>query len=103
MTFQFIAAALLSLAPLLWSETAGAQATAYSLSVSRHRDVPALSEAEVRSILAKASRMLKKDLSHNDADDMACNVTLTLQGRVRTFTLPGAAVVDEDNIDDVHE
>jgi hypothetical protein len=87
----------------MWGDTAGAQASTYSLSVSRHRDVPPLSEAEVRAILTKASKMLKKNSSHDDEEDMACNVTLTLQGPVRTFTLPGAAVVDEHNIEDVHD
>jgi hypothetical protein len=96
------AAVTLSLAALLWAETANAQAT-HSLSVSRHRDVPALSARELRSILVKASKMLKKDSSHNDDDDMACDVTLTLKGRVRTFTSPATAVVDEDNIEDVHD
>src|SRR5262249_49544777 len=95
-------AALLFIAVLTVPDRASAQKT-YSSSVSRHRDVPALSEAEARSILAKASKVLKKDRSHNDNDDMACDVTLTLAGPVRTFVLPGGAVIDEDNIEDVHD
>jgi hypothetical protein len=98
-----IAAFMLSLAALMWADRASAQAATYSLSVSRHHDVPTLSEPEVTAILAKAWKMLKKDSSHNDDEDMACDVSFTLKGPVRTFTLPGAAIVDENNIEDVHD
>jgi hypothetical protein len=95
-------AGLLSFAALTWADAASAQAT-YSTSVSRHRDIPAISEAEVKSILAKASKMLKKDASHNDDEDVGCDVNFTFQGPVRTFTLPGGAIVDQHNIEDVHD
>ena len=94
-------AGLLSLALLMWVEAASAQQT-YSLSVSRHRAVPALSDGEVRRILADASRMLQKNPRHDGDDDVACNVTLTLKGSVGTFASPNTPVVDRDNIDAVH-
>ncbi|MET0537529.1 MAG: hypothetical protein ABWZ64_06170 [Xanthobacteraceae bacterium] len=102
MTIRMIAG-MISLAALVWAETASAQKT-YSLTVSRHRDVrETLSEAEVSRILMKASKMLKKDSSHDDDDDIACNVNFRLSGPVRTFTSAGMAVVDEDNVENVHE
>ena len=94
-------AGLLSLALLMWVEAASAQQT-YSLSVSRHRAVPALSDGDVRRILADASRMLQKNPRHDGDDDVACNVTLTLKGSVGTFASPNTPVVDRDNIDAVH-
>jgi hypothetical protein len=94
-------AGLLSLALLMWGEAASAQQT-YSLSVSRHRAVPALSDGDVRRILADASRMLQKNPRHDGDDDVACNVTLTLKGSVGTFASPNTPVVDRDNIDAVH-
>ena len=94
-------AGLLSLALLMWVEAASAQQT-YSLSVSRHRAVPALSDGEVKRILADASRMLQKNPRHDGDDDVACNVTLTLKGSVGTFASPNTPVVDRDNIDAVH-
>jgi hypothetical protein len=96
-----ISAGLLSLALLMWVEAASAQQT-YSLSVSRHRDVPALSDGEVKRILADASRMLRKNPRQDGDDDVACNVTFTLKGSVGTFALPNTPVVDRDNIDAVH-
>jgi hypothetical protein len=96
-----ISAGLLSLALLMWVEAASAQQT-YSLSVSRHRDVPALSDGEVKRILADASRMLQKNPRHDGDDDVACNVTFTLKGSVGTFASPNTPVVDRDNIDAVH-
>jgi len=96
-----ISAGLLSLALLMWVEAASAQQT-YSLSVSRHRAVPALSDAEVKRILADASRMLRKNPRQDADDDVACNVTFTLKGSVGTFTSPNTPVVDRDNIDAVH-
>lgn len=94
-------AGLLSLALLMWVEAASAQ-QAYSLSVSRHRAVPALSDGEVKRILADASRMLQKNPRHDGDDDVACNVTFTLKGSVGTFASPNTPVVDRDNIDAVH-
>ena len=94
-------AGLLSLVLLLWVEAASAQQT-YSLSVSRHRAVPALSDGEVKRILADASRMLQKNPRQDGDDDVACNVTFTLKGSVGTFASPNTPVVDRDNIDAVH-
>jgi hypothetical protein len=94
-------AGLLSLALLMWVEAASAQQT-YSLSVSRHRAVPALSDGEVKRILADASRMLQKNPRQDGDDDVACNVTFTLKGSVGTFASPNTPVVDRDNIDAVH-
>jgi hypothetical protein len=96
-----ISAGLLSLALLMCVGAASAQQT-YSLSVSRHRTVPALSDAEVKRILADASRMLRKNSRHDGDDDVACNVTFTLKGSVGTFASPSTPVVDRDNIDAVH-
>jgi hypothetical protein len=97
-----IITSILSLAVLMWVEAATAQKT-YSLSVSRHRAVPALSEGEVKRILADASKMLQKNSRHNHDDDIACNVTFTLKGPVRTFaSLDTPEVVDKDHIDAVH-
>jgi len=94
-------AGLLSLALLMWVGAASAQQT-YSLSVSRHRAVPALSDGEVKRILADASRMLQKNPRHDGGDDVACDVTFTLKGSVGTFASPNTPVVDRDNIDAVH-
>jgi len=95
-------AGILSLALLTWVEAASAQKM-YSLSVSRHRAVPPLSEPDVKGILANASRMLKKNSRHSDDDDVACNVTFRLQAPVGVFGSTGStAVVDEDNIHAVH-
>jgi hypothetical protein len=97
---QVIIAAL-SLALLMWVEGASAQST-YSLSVSRHSDVPQLGEEKVKEILAHASKMLQKNPGHRDTGkEVACNVTFLLKGPVRTFSSP-AKIVDEDNIAAVH-
>jgi hypothetical protein len=97
-----IIAGVLFVTALMWVEPASAQKT-YSLSVSRHRAVPALSEGEVKAILARASKMLQKNSRHDDDDDIACNVTFTLAGPIRTF---GSAdlpeVVDRDHLAAVH-
>jgi hypothetical protein len=95
--------AILCLALLMWVEAASAQST-YSLTVSRHSGVPALNEVDVKDILAKASRMLQKNPDHVDTeDDVACNVTFTLMGPVRTFASPDTpAMVDGQHIDAVH-
>ena len=92
-----IIASILSLAVLMWVEAATAQSSTYSVSVSRHRDVPDLSESQVKEILARASHMLRKDSTRNDRD-VSCNVTFTLKGQVGTFDSPNTPVVDEDNI-----
>jgi hypothetical protein len=101
MTMRIIAG-VLSLAVLMWVEAATAQQSTYLLSVSRHRAVPALSDGEVKRILADASRMLQKDSRHNDDVDVACNVTFTLKGSVGTFASPDRPVVDKDNITAFH-
>lgn len=101
---------ILLLTVLMWVETASAQnetASAqkvYSLSVSRHRAVPALTAREVNVILAAASKMLQKDSTHHSDDDTACNVTFTLKGPVGTFGSPDTPdVVDEQHIAAVHQ
>ncbi len=97
-----IIAGILSVAVLMWVEAASAQKT-YSLSVSRHRAVPALSEGEIKAILAGASKMLQKNSGHNDDDDVACNVAFTLKGPIRTFgSADTPEVVDKDHIAAVH-
>jgi hypothetical protein len=98
-----IIAGILSVAVLMWVEAASAQKASYSLSVSQHRAVPALSEGEVDAILARASKMLQKNSRHDDDDDVACNVTFTLEGPIRTFGSAGTPeVVDKDHIAAVH-
>ena len=97
-----IIAGVLSLAVLMWVEAATAQNSTYSLSVSRHRDVPPLSDGDVKRILADASRMLKKDSRRNDDVDVACNVTFTLKGSVGTFASPDRPFVNRDNIAAFH-
>ena len=90
-----IIAGVLSLAVVMWVESASAQKS-YSLSVSGHSAVPALSEGEVKAILADASKMLQEN------SDFACNVTFRLKGPVGTFTSPDTPIVDRRNIDAVH-
>jgi hypothetical protein len=101
MTMRIIAG-VLSLALLMWVEAATAQNSTYLLSVSRHRDVPPLSDGDVKRILADASRMLKKDSRRNDDVDVACNVTFTLKGSVGTFASPDRPFVTRDNIAAFH-
>jgi len=96
-----IVASILSLAVLMWVEAATAQST-YLVSVSRHRDVPDLSERQVKAILARASRMLRKDSTQNDKD-VSCDVTFTLKGQVGKFESPNTPVVDQDNIEAFHQ
>jgi hypothetical protein len=98
-----IVAGILSLAVLMWVEAASAQTT-YRLSVSRHTAVPDLTEEDVRRILADASKMLQKSPRQNHDDkDVACNVTLTLDGPVRTFgSRDTPDVVKRANIRAVH-
>jgi hypothetical protein len=87
MTMQIIVAALLSLALLIWTEPANAQAT-YSVSVSHHIGVPPLSVTEVEGILAGASQLLVKPDHADTPDDVKCGVTLELKGPIRTFASP---------------
>ena len=98
-----ILAAILSVAVLMWVEAAGAQTT-YRLSVSRHTAVQDLTDEDVRRILADASKMLQKGPrdGHND-NDVACNVTFTLNGPVGSFGSPDTSdVVKRANIRAVH-
>jgi hypothetical protein len=83
-------------------DAATAQESTYLLSVSRHYAVPDLSEREIKGILARASKMLQKDSSHNRDDDVGCNVTFTFKGSVGTFASPDTPVVDRDNLAAVH-
>jgi len=118
---QVIAFILSFVALLVWAESARAQSApkaqskTFSVSVSFHKGLqrfpalPPLTKAEVRTILKKASTMLQKPgHTSTDDNDVACDVTLTLNGPLRTFTLPGGGVlniqgvVDEDNIKAVH-
>jgi hypothetical protein len=96
--------AIVYLALLTWGGAASAQST-YSLSVSRHGDTPELSEEKVRSILTDASKMLRKNSHHEDRPaDVACNVSFTLKGPIRTFTSPATpgSIVTEQHRDAVH-
>lgn len=88
---------------LLSVDTASAQST-YAVTVSRHQNTPELTEAEVRGILADASRMLQKPAGHLETDDdVACNVTFTLKGPIGTFASPETpAEVDQQHIEAVH-
>ena len=96
-----IIAGIVSLAVLMWVGGATAQKSTYALSVSIHRAVPALSDGEVKRILADASKMLQKNPRRND-DDVACDVTFTLKGSVGTFESPDRPVVNRDNIAAFH-
>jgi len=86
---------------LMWGHTASAQKE-YSLSVSRHQDVPELSQAEVNAILDAASKMLQTN------PGVACNVKFTLRGAIGKFGSPNTstadipAKVDAAHIDAVH-
>jgi hypothetical protein len=96
--------AILSLVLLMVVDEASAQST-YSASVSRHASVPPLSGADVRKILVDASKMLQKNSVSKDDTDVACNVTFSLKGPVRTFGSPGTStnIVDEQHRDAVHK
>jgi hypothetical protein len=99
--------AILSLVLLIWTEPANAQKT-YSASVSLHARVPApaLTDEEVKKILADASKLLQKDPGHADTDDedVACNVTFTLKGSVGTFSAPpNPVLIEQSEIDVVHD
>jgi hypothetical protein len=96
--------AILSVALLILVDEASAQST-YSVSVSRHASVPALSEKQVRQILKDASKTLQKNAVSNGDADVACDVTFTLKGPVRTFGSVGTPpnIVDEQHRDAVHK
>ena len=75
------------------------------MSVSRHASVPALSKEQVRKILKDASKILQKNSVSNGDTDVACDVTFTLKGPVRTFGSVGTSpnIVDEQQRDAVHK
>ena len=95
---------ILTLVLLMLVDEANAQRT-YSASVSRHVSVPPLSEADVQKILVDASKMLQKNSLSKGDTDVACNVTFSLKGPIRTFGTPGASldIVDEQHRDAVHK
>jgi hypothetical protein len=94
--------AIFCLALLMWTEPASAQKT-YSVVVSRHSEVPELSEGMVKEILAGASKLLQKEPSHQETEDnVACNVTFALKGPVHTFNSPGKKVWWPKEIEPVH-
>lgn len=94
---------IMAIALLMWVGAASAQST-FSLSVNVHRNLPPLTENEVKGILAGASNMLQKNSGRVDTEnDVACNATFTLKGSVRTFGSPDLpANVDKEHIDAVH-
>lgn len=97
--------AILSLALLMLVDEASAQKT-YSVSVSRHASLKEpLSEKEVRNILKDASTMLQKNSEGNGDADVACNVTFSLKGPIRTFGSASTStdIVDEQHRDAVHK
>jgi hypothetical protein len=92
---------LLSLALLMRSEPASAQTT-YSVSVSHHSDLPALSETQVSEILANASKLLQKPGQADTAEDVQCNVAFTLKGPIRTFSSADKVVNGDLDIAELH-
>ncbi len=96
--------AMLSVALLMSIDEASAQNT-YSVSVSRDANVHDLNEAQVHKILEDASKMLQKNSVNNGEADVACDVTLTLKGPVRTFGTLGTSpnIVDAQHRDAVHK
>lgn len=96
--------AILPVALLLLIDAASAQST-YSVSVSHHASLSALSEEQVRQILKDASEMLRKDFVSNDDADSACNVTFIVKGPVRTFDSVDTPpiIVDKQQRDAVHK
>jgi hypothetical protein len=96
--------AIFSVALLMLFDQANAQST-YSVSVSRDANVGELNEEQVRKILKDASKMLQKNFVNNGDTDVACDVTFTLHGPVRTFGTVGTAlnIVDEQHRDAVHK
>jgi hypothetical protein len=96
--------AILSVALLMLIDQASAQST-YSVSVSRDANVPELNEEQVRKILEGASKMLQKSFVNKGGADVACDVTFTLKGPVRTFGTVGTSpnIVDAQHRDAVHK
>jgi hypothetical protein len=94
----------LSVALLMLVNEASAQ-SAYSVSVSRHADIPELNEKRINQILEDASKTLRKDSVDNGDADVACDVAFTLKGPVRTFGSVDtpADIVNEQHRDAVHE
>jgi hypothetical protein len=93
-----------ALALMMLVDGASAQ-SAYSVSVSRHASLKKpLSEADVRNILKDASTMLRKNSEANGDTDVACDVTFSLKGPIRTFGSGGTStdIVDEQSRDAVH-
>lgn len=97
-------AAILSLSLLMSIEAACAQNTrskTYSVSVSVHSGLPKLTEDQIKEILANASKMLQKPGHVDKPGNVACNITFTLKGPVRSFSSPPAKVRMRD-LDEVH-
>jgi hypothetical protein len=96
--------AILPIALFLMSVEEARSQTTFSVSVSRHHDVPPIGEQEVKDILADASKMLRKTPGHVDTeDDVACNVRFTLKGPIRTFGSPELPPeLNQEEIEPVH-
>jgi hypothetical protein len=105
MKMKMIMAILFLALPML-ADDASAQST-YLVSVSRHASLAKepLSEQDVRNILKGASEMLQKNSKSNGDTDVACNVTFSLKGPIRTFGSAGTStdIVDEQHRDAVHK
>jgi len=75
--------ALVSASMLLWVEAGGTQhitpQKTYSLTVSVHKDVPKLTDKQVKEVLNGASQLLASN---------QCHVTFKLKGTVKTFASP---------------
>ena len=96
--------AILSAALLMLVDEVSAQST-YSVSVSQHASLQPLSKTQVRQILKGASRILRKNSVSNGDADVACDVTFTLKGPVRTFGSANTPpiIMDEQQRDSVHK
>lgn len=94
----------LSAALLMLVDEASAQST-YSVSISRHADIPELNEKRINQILEDASKTLRKDSVDNGDADVACDVTFALKGPVHTFGSVDtpADIVSEQHRDAVHK
>jgi hypothetical protein len=99
MQFIFAIVSLFLLIPVAAASAQNNERT-YSLSVSVHSSLPTLSEDDVKKILRSASSMLQTKPAPED--DVACGVTFTLKGPIRTFASPVTPIVDRDNIAAVH-
>ena len=96
--------AIFSVILLMLVDEASAQST-YSVSVSRHVSTDALTDMQVRDILKEASKILQKNFVNNGDEDVACDVTFTLKGPVRTFGSADtpAIIMDKEQRDAVHK